>query len=298
MKKLVQLPRFSVLQPLLVMNFVFDELTAGFKHKGFEVRVVNKMEDLEDGGILFFDDKAYKTNRPLLEYIAQVCPNSVCICWYWKDTSFQPFKYTIHTGENNLLEPKSPELRERYLTYMQLPTYVPVVFRPNENPENIGLYQRNVIMDYCYMGASYKSDWVPSSPEFTGIYHTGDWNVYLPYDKRRQIYLSSTFALGFHDTLAVECGSISARVFEGLIYGCVVFCESKFVCDFTDNIVVHITSKEDLEEKMRYYKANPHLIKEKQVLGYQWMLTKGLTNQYSCSLYLDKIKQLYGLTFD
>jgi hypothetical protein len=130
---------------------------------------------------------------------------------------------------------------------MQLPTYVPVVFRPNEDPNMIGVYKRNVLRDYCYMGAPYKSDWVPSSPEFTGIYHTGDWNVYLSYEQRKEIYLSSTFALGFHDILAIESGSISARIFEGLIYGCVVFCENEFVCNYTDNIVVHITSKEDLE---------------------------------------------------
>jgi hypothetical protein len=98
MKKLVQLPRFPELQPHLVMNFVFDELTAGFKHWGFEVRIVTRMEDLEDDGIIFFDDKAYTTNRGILHYIANMCPNSVCICWYWQDTSFRPFQYTIHTG--------------------------------------------------------------------------------------------------------------------------------------------------------------------------------------------------------
>ena len=298
MKKLIQLPRFPELNPLLVMNFVFDELTPGFEEFGFEVRHVLKMEHLEDGGILFFDDNAYKHNRKILEDIAVKCPNSICICWYWLDTRFQPFKYTIHTGENNLMIPTSPAARHRHLTYMTIPTYCPIVFRPNESIEKIGTYPREVVRDFCYMGARYKPEWVPSNPEFSGIYHTGDWSVYLPYEMRREIYLSSTFALGFHDPIAVESGSISARIFEGLTYGCVVFCESKFVCDYTENIVVHIESKEDLEQKMRYYKSNPQLILEKQKKGYEWMRTRGLTNRHSCFLFLKKCKELYDIDID
>jgi hypothetical protein len=298
MKKLIQIPRFAELNPHLVMNYVFDELTPGFKEFGFEVRVVYDQRQLEDGGILFFDDFAYKNNRMFLDMIAAFCPNSVCVCWYWFDANYRPFKYMIHTGENNLLPPKREYELHRYLTYMQIPTYTPLVFRPNERIESIGFYPRNVVRDYCYMGAPYKVEWIPSKEKFTGIYHTGDWSVYLSYAQRREIYLSSLFALGFHDPVAVECGSISARIFEGLIYGCVVFCESEFVCNFTDNIVVHIQSKEDLEQKMAFYKANPHLMEEKQQKGYEWMRTKGLTNSYSCSLYLAKIKQLYNLEFD
>jgi hypothetical protein len=71
MKKLVQLPRFPELKPLLVMNYVFDEITAGFRQLGFEVRIVMRQEDLEDGGILFFDDNVYKWNKPLVESIAK-----------------------------------------------------------------------------------------------------------------------------------------------------------------------------------------------------------------------------------
>jgi hypothetical protein len=298
MRKLVQLPRFQELEPLLVMNYVFDELTSGFKHWGFEVRIVTRKEDLEDGGILFLDDYAYRFNKNIINEIAKLCPNSVCICWYWLDTNFKPFQYIIHTGEYNLMVPTNSTARQRHLTYMTIPTFVPIVFRPNELPENIGTYPRNVVRDYCFMGAPYKPDWVPSSPEFNGIYHTGDWSKYLSYDKRREIYLSSTFALGFHDPIAVESGSISARIFEGLSYGCVVFCESEFVCKYTDGIVVHIKSKEDLEEKMRYYKTNPELIKEKQIQGYNWMRTKGGTNIHSCLLFLQKIKEFYNIIFE
>lgn len=295
MKKLIQLPRFPELMPLLVMNYVFDELTSGFERLGFEVRIVNRFEDLEDGGILFLDDSAYKKDRNILNRIAAVCPNSVCICWYWLDTSYRPFKYMIHTAGPSLIPQKGLPYSDMLIPYMQTPTFQPIFFRPDESLESIGLYQRVVVRDYCYMGAPYKPHWVPSSPEFTGIYHTGDWSTYLSYAKRKEIYLSSTFALGFHDDVATESLAISARVFEGLIYGCIVFSENKFACDYTDNIVVYISSKEDLESKMRYFLSNPEEIKKKQEEGYEWMKTKGGTNSHSCLLFLKKIKELYNI---
>lgn len=297
MKKLVQVPRFREINPVLVMNYVFDEITPGFRHWGFEVRVVMHKEDLEDGGILFFDDNVYKHNRPLIDDIAKQCPNSVCICWYWLDTSYKPFKYMIHTGENNLFPPSDPSDRHRFFTYMKVPTYVPIVYRPNEEPDKIGTYTRNDVRDYCYMGANYRPDLVPSSPEFTGIYHTGHWKDYLSYDQRREIYLSTTFALGFHNPPSIECGSISARIYEGLIYGCVVFCESEYVCNSTDNIVVYTPTKEDIENKIRFYKEHPEFIKEKQMQAYKFMKEKAGTNIHSCILFIQKIKEIYGLDF-
>ena len=301
MKKLVQIPRTNETNNLLVMNFVFDEITQGFKHWGFDVQVIESLNALVDGSIVFFDDNIYKHNKALIELIAKQCPNCVCVCWYWTDLSYKPFKYMIHTGEHWLFPPKSGSMEryyiERYHTYMAAPTYVPIVYRPKENPDNIGLYPRNIQRDFCYMGAAYKRDWVPSPPEFSGIYHTGDWNKYLKYEERRDIYLSSIFALGFHDCIALESGSISARIFEGLSYGCVVLCESEFVCEYTDNIVVHIKSKEDIEEKIRYYKSNPELIREKQEQAYKWMKTKGGTNIHSCLLFLNKIKEIYDIDY-
>ena len=48
---------------------------------------------------------------------------------------------------------------------------------------------------------------------------------------------------------------------------------------------------------MRYYKANPQLIQEKQIQGYNWMRTKGGTNVHSCLVFLEKIKETYNIVF-
>jgi spore maturation protein CgeB len=141
------------------------------------------------------------------------------------------------------------------------------------------------------MGSGYKRDWVPH--EFTGIYHNVCSNNFLPYNERRDIYLSSTFALAFQSHENIKHGHLSQRIFEGLAYGCVVLCENKLASEFTNGIVVYISSKLDLLEKMKFYKNNPELMEEKINSGYEWVKKLG-TNRYSAQFFLEKIKELYN----
>lgn len=295
MKRLIQLLRMPELSPFLVMNFVFEELCAAFVDDDCRIKIVNHLSELENGGIIFMDNSVYQTQKPLLELIGRLCPESVFILWYWLDTSFKPFSRIIYTGEYNLKVPTNPSLRDRHLTYMSNAAFAPLKLRANEHPSLIGQYKRNVERDYCYMGAAYKRDWIP--PQFQGIYHVGGWHEYLSYAERRNIYLSSTFALGFQSEDNIDSGHLSQRLFEGLAYGCIVLCENQLASEFTDGIIVHITSKEDLAEKMMFFKANPQEMTLRQEKGYDWVRKFG-TNRVSVQTYTDKITELFGLSFD
>ncbi len=294
MKKLIQLPRFPELKPLPVMKCVFDELTDAFKDYGCEIKNVYSFSELEDGGIIFLDDSGgnYINNRDIYIKIGEKCPNTVFICWYWKDISFRPFHYMIYTGEYYIYKDKTSQ---DIINYMSLPNFVPLKLRANDSPDKIGLYQRHSIRDYCFMGGGYKMDWIPYN--FTGIYHRVIWDNYLPYSERRNIYLTSTFAFGFQSDDNIKTGHLSQRIFEGLAYGCIVLCENPLASEFTDGIVIHITSKDDLIAKMKYYKEHPELIIEKQKKGYEWVKKYG-TNRQSIILFLDKIKELYNKNFN
>lgn len=295
MKRLIQLPRFPCLNPLPVMKCVFDELTDGFKDYNCEIKIVNSFEDLEDDGIIFLDDSAgnYINNKDIYIKMGEKCPNSVFICWYWINTNFQPFKYIIKTGEYFV---KNDNITKEKLDYILSPNFVPLKLRASDSPLQIGKYPRNVIRDYCYMGGGYKIDWIPPS-NYSGIYHQVIYDNYLPYSTRKNIYLSSIFALGFQADANIRDSHLSQRIFEGMAYGCIVLCENPFASEFTDGIVVHISSKEDLVEKMEYYKGHPELITEKQQKGYEWIKKYG-TNRLSISDFLNKIKELYNKEFD
>ena len=209
------------------------------------------------------------------------------ICWYWRDFSFQPFNHIIYTGEDHLKQSHQDE----YLSHSK---FVPLKLRANDSPNMIGKYDRSYKRDYCFMGGGYKMDWVPS--EFTGLYHRVIYDNYLSYEERRQNYLSSTFAFAFQSNENIRTGHLSQRIFEGLAYGCITLCENKLAEEITNGAVIHITSKEDLINKMHYYKNNPKLILEKQEQGYEWVRKYG-TNRVSVQLFLDKIKEIYNKEF-
>lgn len=269
MKRLIQWIQLPELSPLPVMDRVFEECTAAFKDDGCIVRRVSSWNELEDGGILFLDDAAgsYREHRIHHERLAAVCPNSIAVCWYWKDPMYRPFSRMIVTGEWYLYrENASPEVR----SYMLRPDFVPLPLRANEAPENIGTYLRTDTMDYCFMGGGYKKDWIPPSPEFTGLYHQVIYNNYMTYEERRQVYLSSRFSLAFQSDENIRTGHLSQRIFEGLAYGCIVFCENSLASQITDGAVIHVTSREDLWNKMREWKADPERIFLQQKRGYEW----------------------------
>lgn len=297
LKKLVQIPIFNELKNLDVMICVFTEFAGAFVDYGCEINIVHNLNSLQDGGIILLDDAAgkYVQNNKLYNDIANKCPNSIFICWYWSNPHYlAPFKNIIFTGEYNLINDYIDENRKKYFN---LPNYVPLRLRANDPPKLIGSYKRNLIWDYCFMGGGYKKDWVPDkSTGLTGIYHQVFTNEYLPYNNRREIYLSSMFAFGFQSDDNIKNGHLSQRIFEGLAYGCIVLCENKLASTFTDGAVVYVSSKKHLIETMLYYKNNPELVRKKQEDGYEWVRKYG-TNRYSATFFVDKIKELYNFEF-
>lgn len=295
MKRLIQLPQFQEINPLPVMKQVFGELVEGFKDYNCIIKTVLSLDDLEDNGIIFLDDSAgnYINYKDIYIKMGQKCPNSIFICWYWdKDDSFKPFQNMLYTGEYYIRKFNS---NYGHTQYMLKPDFVPFKLRANDPPSLISTYPRNIERDYCYMGGGYKMDWVPK--EFNGLYHRVIYDNYLSYNERRKIYLSSLFAFGFQSTENIITGHLSQRIFEGLAYGCIVLCENKLASTFTDGAVVYISSKDDLVEKMKYFKQHPDEVLKLQQKGYEWTKKYG-TNRLTITNILDKIKSMFYKEFD
>ena len=298
MKHLIQILWLPQLHPLPVMKQVFEELAAGFIDYQCRIKTVTCLNELEDGGIMFLHDEAghYKNNRALYEQINLLCPNTIYICWYWRDFTFKPFNKMIRTGELYLhLYEKQNEISD--YDYMTHPDFVPLLLRASDSPDAIGNYPRVSLRDYCFMGGGYKMDWMIAVPQFTGFYHRVIWDNYLSYNERRAIYLSSMFAFGFQSDDNIRTGHLSQRIFEGLAYGCIVLCENKLAEDYTNGAVIYVESKEDLVSKMEYYKAHPDEVLKKQQQGYEWIKQFG-TNRVSIQQFLHAIQARFHDKFD
>ena len=262
-----------------------------FQDEGCQVRRICQWDELEDGGLLFLDDAGGRylepEFRPHHARLAAQCPSSIVIAWYWMDPLYRPFPRMLVTGEHYV---HREHTRFSVRTYMLRPDFVPLLLRANDPPERIGRYSRNPIRDYCFMGGGYKQDWLPPADQFTGLYHQVVYDNYLTYEQRRVIYLSSRFALAFQSDENILTGHLSQRIFEGLAYGCIVFCENPLAAQYTKGAVITITSREDLCDRMTEWKtASPERIQEQQERGYDWIRRFG-TNRTSAALLLKRVR--------
>lgn len=268
----------------LVLQYVYDELCGGFRRRNYNVKIVNNINKLHNNAIVFMGDK-FGCSEPQ-DLLNSVAPEAIYIGWYWINVNVDKVKYFIHTYENC-------KVNDARLLKLRRQKYnCPLLLRANDARSLIGSYERKVERDYCYAGYLYREDLIPSlNNDFKGVYHgTLQHENFKKYEERKELYLSSTFALGFQSDENIISGHVSQRIYEGLAYGCVVISNSLAACEETNNIVVHFTTLEDLKEKMNYYKNNPQLIKEKQEAGYELVRKYG-TNDYSIEIISSVIKR-------
>lgn len=266
-----------------VLMFVFVELCQAFKDRNYNVQIIRNINDISNNCIVFMGDTFRCPD--IVSLLNSIAPDAIYIGWYWHNIKTDALKYFIYTYENM----KNPDSRVTFL--MEQIHHCPLLLRASEHPDLVGTHTKNIIYDYCYMGWGYCTDLVPFE-SFHGIYH-GVYNHdhFVPYDKRREIYLSSMFALGFQGPENMAFEHVSQRIFEGLAYGCIVLSNSLAACEQTDHIVVHITTKEDLENQIRFFKANPDIMKIKQDQGYEFIKKYG-TNHYAIDKFIDCINIL------
>lgn len=276
----------------LVLMYVFIELCGYFKRNNYTVKIINNINEIYDNSIVFMGNSFnYTDPTQLLNLYA---PNAIYIGWYWQNIDVSKLKFYIHTYENALNIYFDKNRINDFITLTSSKVNTPLLLRADEDPLLIGTYERNIKYDYCYMGWRYCTDLIPTN-KFNGLYHgVNDHSKFYTYEIRKTIYLSSIFALGFQSNTNIGYKHVSQRIFEGLTYGCIVLSNSLPACEQTNHIVVYITSREDLENKISYYKNNPNELLKKQKEGYDFAKKFG-TNQLSIQNFADLIKKEYDI---
>ena len=307
-----------------VLMLVFTEFANSFARAGHDVRHINRIEDICNDSIVFLGNFVNRRPPPtdisdmvrdqrsqqlttentfgvhsslveLCRRLADQAPGAHYIGWYWQhwraavEAAHLRFLYIHENGLAPIDQITEPQLRDMLV---QIPEALrcPLLLRANDSPEQIGKYERHPVRDYVYMGYPYCPDWVPDArSNFTGIYyHTTDFSKYVTYDVRRLHYLTSHFALGFQSIENIRNGHVSQRIYEGLAYGCIVLTNSWPAHEQTDGIAVYVTSREDLESKMRYFLDRPDEMARKREEGYAFVRQSG-TNDHARDLIMSKI---------
>jgi hypothetical protein len=274
-----------------VLLFVFQEFVGYFKRNDFNVKIVNNITELHNNSIVFMGD-IFNCNYPVT-ILNSIAPDAIYIGWYWHRINTDNLKYFIYTYENMLNIHYDVNRVNDLIKIRSFKNNVPLLLRANEDPLLVGTYNKNIQYDFCYMGWDYYPNLVPQ--KLKGIYHgVSDHSKFLDYDTRKNIYLSSLFALGIQDKNNIDSKHVSQRIFEGLAYGCVVLSNSLPACEQTNNIVIHVTSRDEIEEIMSHYINNPELIEKKQKEGYEFVRQFG-TNQLSAKKFIDLIEEKFNI---
>jgi hypothetical protein len=269
-----------------VLMFVFVELCQAFKDQNYNVQIIRNINDVSNNSIVFMGNTFRCPD--IVSLLRSIAPEAIYIGWYWHDIKADDLKYFIYTYENM----KKPNSLAACL--MEKIHNCPLLLRASEHPDLVGTHTKNIMYDYCYMGWGYCRDLIPGESFHGAYYGVYDHDKFVPYAKRREIYLSSIFALGFQAPENISFEHVSQRIYEGLAYGCIVLSNSPAACEQTNHIVVHVTSKQDLENKMLFFKANPDIIKRKQEEGYEFIKKYG-TNHYAIDKFINCIKQNFAI---
>lgn len=269
-----------------VLRVVYWEWCGAFRRRGVPVRIIDTMEDIHDDAIVLLGDLIHVEDPG--RWLADISTRAVYIGWYWhkQDTSLLP--YFLHVHENVLSQTLLPDKVE-VMGFMRQHPSCPLLLRADEDPSRVGTYPRRAVHDYCFMGGR-MCEWLVPSHRFQGVYHgVHDVGQYLGYEERRNIYLSSTFALGFQTDDNIRNGHVSQRIFEAMAYGCVVLSHSLHASLQTEGIVEYVEpDREKYAERMDFFLKHPEHIQQKQQRGYAFVRKCG-TNEYAVSLVLQRL---------
>lgn len=257
-------------------HFTTTKFSKGFEYHGYTVKEANTLDSMEDSSIVLLSDHGITPNKDIglghLKYLATNYPNSIFICWFYhKYYNEIPFKKFIITGEHFHSKPLLDEHVFCWELQNKINNYVPLTFSASVLPENVGKNPRNENVNGCFVGSTYKQNWVNNLQNV--VYISG--NQY-PENDRIRLFLSSKIAFGFHADPNIKNNVVVERVFEGMAYGCVVISDNPIAAQITDNIVQICTSENDFLKIYHRLLNNDEERKLLQERGYEWIRQNGL----------------------
>jgi hypothetical protein len=275
----------------MVLLFVFKEFAGYFRRNSYNVKIVNNITELHNNSIVLMGN-IFNYDNPV-NLLKTIAPNAIYIGWYWHSINTNELQYFIHTYENMLNIHYDMKRVNELIEIRSFKNNIPLLLRADEDPLLVGTYKKNILYDFCYIGWVYCENLVPQN--FNGFYHgVFEHNKFLDYETRKKIYLSSLFALGFQSDTNIDSKHVSQRIFEGLTYGCIVLSNSLPACQQTNNIVIHVSTRNEVEQIMTYYINNPELAEKKQEEGYNFSKQFG-TNELSAKNFINLIKENFDI---
>lgn len=202
-----------------------------------------------------------------------------------------PFNNWILTGEHYRRPVQSEEHKKSYAFQQTLKNYHPLTFSCYLSPEEVGTYPRdNVKYDSFFCGHEYQKVWLDKlKAKGNSLINTNPMT--MAEQDRINGFLSSHTSLGFHSTNNILNSCLVERVYEGMGFGTVVLSDNPVAPDATDGVVEYISSFEELEDKIDFYKTHAEFAEKKREKGYHFIRNQG-TYLHVATGFIEKMTEL------
>lgn len=258
---------------------------SGFKSHGFTYLEISDDTNLLNLGK---DDLIYISNHGLsenshIELLQVKKSGAIPIFWYAHNqirmiseifgTRF------ILTGEHFRKKPALEPHLSFWNLQNELTNYVPLTFASDLAKEKIGSMSRHDKYSAHFIGNGYKRSWnigLRIAIPRTIIINTPP---FLPEPRRREIFLSSKVALGWHSKQNISNHVLVERIFEGLAFGNVVVSDHPDAQDATDGIVEYSSNFLQAAELIQKSNRDNSFSSRKQELGYAFARSHGTYDQ-------------------
>jgi len=268
----------------------------GFKHYEYEYAEVNDIQQIEQypnsSDIIFYVSN-HGSDRNEIEILSKFT-NSTFVLWFWhNELSMIKGKLNkwILTGEHFRRRPLAASHTGYYDLQLTLDNYVPLTFAANIHPDDLQENDNQKLHDCFYVGHFYNLNWRgPIMEKFP--------NSFLRYtppfisEEERVSAFSSSFAsLGFQHPTNKHNFVITERIFEAMMYGCLVLVDSEFITSEIPEVAIYVESPDDIIRSITYYKQHPDEARVRIKNGYDYLRKCG-TYYHTCGNFINKMENL------
>jgi len=254
-----------------------------FDVHGFEYCEISKAEQIDliqPGDIVYLSNHGFTTGDvpfDLLEKIGK--RGGFLILWYWHEhleLAKQLFgRNFILTGEHFYEKPQLADHVRCWNIQQQTHNFVPLTFASSLKPDEIGTFSRSDKYLAHFVGNGYKKEInTRLRIRFRGI-KIVNTPPFISESVRREIFLSSKVALGWHSEGNIENHVVVERVFEGLAFGNVVISDTRIAKEITDGIVEFGQTYEETKELLLRVKKDELFRQKKMLDGLAWARAHG-----------------------
>lgn len=250
----------------------------GFEYS--EIKTISDIENINKGDFVYLSNHGFSNPSlpfELFEAISSRGANQVL--WFWHDNlelARAIFKDRfVLTGEHFYKKPfieghiKSWELQNT------IDEYVPLTFASNLKPNEIGTFERTDKYLAHFVGYGYKPEINKRLKiRFRGV-KIQNTPPFISEERRREIFLSSKVALGWHSDDNIKNNVVVERVFEGLAFGNAVISDTPVAREITDGIVEFADSYEETKDFLLRIKKDDQFRQTKMEQGLAWAKAHG-----------------------